>query len=408
MKFSRFSSLSTLAAQSLSANIVDTPEGQYLAAGQHQFRSLWTRDFCFAVPGLLAIGRSDVAKNHLAHLLRVRRQSDALVARVLESIPSKKRVLAHTLFRFTPESWRSFSDDRPLRPEYVGEHRTISIDSNPLVLRAVAAVLRFAPDESWLSAQRAGLQEVLNYCLRSTNDGVNLVRQGRYEDWQDSATREGETAYVNLVYAIAFARAHELGLTVPDSCRGFLRAMIKQFLDENCGLLRSHANLDIVSLDSNLLFITEFSDRDAKFYGFGAEELTRQQQNIFQALRQHPLWRLADIPGVATYPDYPLSWISLTARLVGLRHYHDQLLWPWLSALAAKACAFSGDRTEAERIFARLEFIAERDRTISEIHRPTGKLLPVRNWLYVAEQPFSWSAGVTLDAVSAYAAQGLN
>ena len=397
MKNTEFSSLKQIARKSLTANIVTTTEGSYLAAGSHQFGSLWTRDFCFAVRGLLAIGRDDVARHHLGHLIRERRRNDGLIPRMLESVPSWKRVLAHTAFRFLPETLKTFPIQAPLKAEHLGEHGTISIDSNALVLRAVADLERRAPDRAWLDENRQGLQEILDFCLARTNNAQKLVEQGRFEDWQDSVAREGRTLFVNAMFALAFESAHELGLRLPTISVRFANLLEPAFFEPTSGVFRSHAELPLISIDGNLLMINE-------------DALTRTAhagRALYPKLKAHSIWSKAGLPGAASEPDYPSSWVSWTTRVVGLRHYHDRLLWSWLSGLSAKAAAKCGDTVEAERIFGRLQSMAERDGAIAEIYTsqsgPSG-LNPVRTPFYISEMPFSWGSGCILEALETFEA----
>lgn len=383
-----FAKLHQIARESIEANVVSTNEGPYLAAGSHQFGSLWTRDFCFAARGLLSIGRDDVVRHHLSHLIRTRR-NDGLIARVLESVPSWKRVVAHTALRFLPDSFKTFPMQAPLKAEYLGEHGTISIDSNALLLRAVHDLHIAAPDLNWLSANREALQQILDFCLERTNSGSQLAKQGRFEDWQDSVAREGETFFVNALFAEAFAAANFLGLKLPPSARSFLNLLEPAFLNPKTGVYRSHKNLGIVSLDGNLLALNESSLSSLAGH------------SLYQSLKAHKLWRRSPIPGAASFPDYPVTWVSWTTKAVGLRHYHDRLLWSWLSGLSAKACLKSGDREEADRIFTELERIAIRDAGIAEIYEPTKELPLKRTPLYVSEKPFSWGAGCILEALAA-------
>lgn len=383
-----FQKLRSIAKASLEANIVQAGEGSYLAAGSHQFGSLWTRDFCFASRGLLAIGRDDVVRHQLTHLLKERR-SDGLIARVLESVPSWKRVVAYTALRFLPETLKQFPMREPLKAEHLGEHGTISIDSNALVLRTAADLHRHAPDRQWLEENQVALQHVLDFCLSRTQQGTELVVQGRFEDWQDSVAREGATFFVNALFAQAFACADALGLKIPKTAFKFSELIAPAFFDERTSVFKSHRDLNLVSLDGNLLALNE----DVLS--------TPMNENLalYEAVRAHPIWSVANIPGSASTPDYPREWISWTTKLVGLRHYHDRLLWSWLSGLSAKAALRNGDTAEAARIFNELERLAIRDGAIAEVYEPTSELPPKQTLLYKSEMPFSWGAGCILEAL---------
>jgi glycogen debranching enzyme len=392
MEKRNFSRLWNLAEASLTANVASTDQGLFLAAGGHQFGSLWTRDFCFAARGLIAAGRSDVVASHLSLLLELSRPEDGLVPRVLESVPSWKRVIAHTALRTLPGKWKRMPIRSPLFAEYEGEHGTISMDSNALVLRAVHDFVTMTGDRSWLEAHRPGIERVLGFCLSRTEGGRTLARQGRFEDWQDSSSREGHTFYVNFLILLAFDRMARLGFEAPAGTSGLRQQIAHGFFEDRSSLPRSHAQLASISLDGALLLLTEEMPMSE------ASSL----DDIYLELRRHPIWTRAEIPGVATFPDYPKSWISWTTKIVGLRHYHDQLLWTWLSALAAKAACQLGDLAEARRILQTLEALAIRDGGLGEIHEPASGLPLVKTWLYRSELPFSWSAGATLEALSAY------
>ncbi|MES2964390.1 MAG: hypothetical protein V4760_10895 [Bdellovibrionota bacterium] len=368
-----------------------TREGSYLAAGARQFGGFWTRDFCFAVRGLLSIGRDDVARNHLTHLLRTRRTGDDVIARLLDFAPSARRVLVHTALRFLPPPLKRISQTAPLRAEHVGEHKTIAIDSNALVIRAVADLHRKAPDSKWLETNRAALQAVLDFCLVRTNGATELATQGRFEDWQDTVAREGKTLFVNAMFAVAFENAKELGLRVPKEADAFGQLIERTFWDESSSIFRSHTELPVVSLDGNVLMIIERELQAGAHAG----------PKFYQTLKKHPIWSKAGIPGAASDPDYPSDWISWTAKTVGLRHYHDRLLWAWLSALSAKAAWVSGDHEEADRIFSKLQTMAERDGAVAEVYDNSAGLPLTKTWLYESEMPFSWGSGCVLEALDA-------
>jgi hypothetical protein len=376
-----------MAQKSLEANIRETAQGLFVAAGSHQFGSLWTRDFCFSVRGLIAIGRREVAENHLSLLIETRRPGDHVIARVLECVPSSRRVLTHTIFRFLPETLKRIPMVSPLKAEHLGEHGTISIDSNPHVLRSAADVLR-AGGTAWFEKNRNGLQDVLEFSLTRTKGGTALIEQGRFEDWQDSSAREGRTSYVNFLQAIAFNCAREMGLKLPASADSFTDLVHREFFEPKAGVYRACTSdsKEIISLDANVLVINELKR--------GAE-----QSDLYRSLKSNALWGRAEIPGVSSFPNYPKDQVSWTCKGVGLRHYHDDMLWTWLSAQAAKSAAICGDLEESDRILETLNRVSERDGGVAEIHRPTKNLPMFENILYRSEMPFSWGSGCILEAL---------
>jgi len=275
------------------------------------------------------------------------------------------------------------------RAEHLGEHKTIAIDSNALVIRAVADLHRHSPSAKWLDENREALQEVLDFCLTRTKGATELAFQGRFEDWQDSVSREGRTLFVNAMFAVAFKDARELGLKVPSAIDSFGTLIEKTFWDEKASIFRSHTELPVVSIDGNLLMITEKELQAGAHTG----------PAFYRTLKSHPIWSKAEIPGAASDPDYPPDWISWTTKIVGLRHYHDRLLWAWLSGLAAKAAVVSDDLEEADRIFSKLQQMAERDGAVAEIYDNEPGLPLTKTWLYDSEKPFTWASGYILEAL---------
>lgn len=372
--------LKSVATNSLQTNIVELSHGGVLRAGAHQFASLWTRDFCFASRGLWTMGREDVIASHLSQLLKHIRESDGLVPRVLDSKPSWQRVLRYSLVPFRPES-PTLTDD--LRAEYVGEHGTVAIDSNALVLITAHEYIKRSEDERWYKRHKEKLKKMMDfyrpYFVRA------LVEQEKYGDWQDSVKREGATFFTNfLLWKVLNLYKDDPYFDIEMSVvANFRRNLDLNFFDNTSGLYRSLIEGPWVSLEGILYAI---EDKDF---------LTQSQRlKLYHNLKKHKLWQN---PGVATYPAYARNQISATTKAAGLRHYHDGLVWPWLTAFAAKTAFSMNDRETGEALKERLEMWALRDGAINEVLDPKKKMRPVRRMFYTSEAPFSWGAGFVLD-----------
>lgn len=109
-----------VARESLEQNIVRLPSGASLTAGQGQFEALWTRDFCFAVPGLLRLGHEQVVRDHLTRLLRMRRKHDDLIPRLVDSVsPAWLRVVHFTAGKVLRGRIERLALHDPLKPECI-------------------------------------------------------------------------------------------------------------------------------------------------------------------------------------------------------------------------------------------------------------------------------------------------
>ncbi len=386
-------SLTQRAAAGLVSNIVEHPTGCYLSAGQNQFRSLWTRDFCWSVPGLLAIGRADVVRDHLRLLIASAHPKTALIPRALDSINPKLRVARATLaYAFGCDATQS-APTKPLVPEYHEQNGHPCIDGNLLTILATLRYVDTCGDDAFLALHAQTLERIFRF-YDDRREGALLV-QPAYSDWQDSVRREGKTLYTNLLWSVTLCELAKRGLFgVTDAQAARVRAEVHTtFYEPSTGLYRSLAEGPHISIDGNLLAIDLGFSR-----GSDAEAL-------YGAMKRHALWSAGNgLPGVLTMPDYPRKSRNWTVRLVGLGHYHDRLSWSWLTAMSAKVASRVGDQAEAERILNGLEQLVARDGTVAEIYEPKRTMRPWQRWLYHSERPFSWGAAVTLDAASLVAA----
>jgi len=372
--------LHSIAKQSLEANIVELTRGGVLRAGSHQFASLWTRDFCFASRGLRAIGREDVIASHLTRLLENLRE-DGLVPRVLDSKASWKRVARYSFVPFRPES-PEVRDD--LKAEWVGEHRTVAIDSNALVLITAAEYVSSTGDKAWLEEHKSKLIKVMNFYKPFLESGV--VVQEKYGDWQDSVKRSGATFFTNfLVWKALSMYQNQPEFSISKNTVELFRKNIEdKFFEREIGLYKSLDHGDWVSLEG-ILYALE----DDHFLSL------ERKAALYHSLKKHPIW--GTIPGRASYPS---NQISFTTKAVGLRRYHDGLVWPWLTAFSAKIANKMGDIESARRIRQVLLSWAKRDGEVNEVMDPKKKMKPVKRMFYTSEAPFSWGAGFTLDMLS--------
>ena len=380
-------SLTERAAAGLAANIVEHPSGNYLSAGQNQFRSLWTRDFCWSVPGLLAIGRSDVVRDHLRLLIASAHPETALVPRAIDSMNPKLRVFRATVAYALGLNATQPPPTKDLVAEYHEQNGHPCIDGNLLTILATLAYVDATGDAAFLHEHTPALARILRfYDPRISED---LVVQPGFSDWQDSVRREGKTFYTNLLWSVTLselAKRRLLGVQ-PEQAERVRASVHAAFFDAPTGLYRSLAEGPQLSMDGNLLAIA---------MGFAREDAG---QSLYAAMKRHPLWSAAHgLPGVVTMPDYPWSSRNWTVRLVGLGHYHDRLAWSWITALSAKVASIMGDQLEAERILNGLEKLVARDRTVAEIYEPARTMKPWECWLYHSERPFSWGAAATVDA----------
>ncbi|MFN8369935.1 MAG: hypothetical protein U0T83_04830 [Bacteriovoracaceae bacterium] len=385
----KFPWLHYIAKSSLERNIVNIKSGRYLMAGEKQFSSLWTRDFCFAAKGLLFSGNADVVKSQLNKLIKSKRKQDSLIPRTLDSISAQIRVFVTTTSagRIPMQLISPLRD--PLRPEYTDQYGSAAIDSNILFLYAALSYVKFTNDYKWWYDNQKALKEIYDFYIPKMKNG--FIEQDKFSDWQDSANRSGFTFYTNLLYYIVSKDLEQFsyfGIN-PNENKLFRQKLIDTFYDENVGIFNGVIGIKLYSLEGNLIAIENNLFED--------EEKTRE---LYLSLKKHNLWSYkVDLPGIATYPNYPSNWVSPFLKFVGLRNYHGAIYWSWLIAYSAKISYLMNDKNEGQRILNKLQEIALRDGVIYEIYRQNDNLTVWNSFLYKSEGPFSWGSGVTIEAL---------
>lgn len=371
--------MKSIAENSLRKNVITLPSGKFVSAGQNQFLTLWTRDFCHAVRGLIVMGEVDVAKNHLSYLLKNVRP-DGLIPRVVDNHLVQFRVSYQTLRKLVP-ILPKLTFKEPLKPQYVDEHGSEAIDSNLLVLLASLMVRKTSEGEKWWKEHEGELKKVFHWYDHKFKDG--LIWQTAFSDWQDSVKREGHVFLTNLFYFLAASRLQKLGWNVELDLPEFKSRLTSSFFEN--GLYKTMKNSSIVSLDGNL-FVLEADE-------FLSSE---EKEILWKNLLAHPLTK--NSLGVCSFPDYPKSDVAFHVKFADLHGYHGRLAWSWLIGLGLKVSLLMKDEKQIERQKNLIETILKRDQVVMELYDPDLQWKPWESWLLKAENPFAWGAGYLVEA----------
>jgi len=357
--------LQQAALLSLEQNLEASGRNTFLTAGRRQFRSLWTRDFCFAARGLSIAGHAEVAAAQFRLLLDHVRE-DGSVPRSFDGFSTKLRVCLAPVC--------SPPLGQKLHTEYLGEHGTLAFDSPPLL---ILEILRTGD-----ISLREALEKKLPFLLKRAR--AFPMAQEAFTDWQDSARRTGPCFYLNILWWAAYSELEKVGLAKGISV-GIREALKRFFVDSP--LPRSSLHGNQLAFDGALLGL-----RYGFFQGSGA------RRSVWEALRCHPAWQART--GVPVSEPYAVSEISWTTRLVGLRSYHDSLSWTWLLGLALGAAREFGDEAEFDRIHEILVGSLDSSSFLAEVLDPGKKYQPFQSLLYRSECPFSWGAGLVVEGLA--------
>lgn len=376
------------AQKTIEANILKYPEASFVTAGGNQFKTLWVRDFCYSVPGLLALGYSDLVKKQLQLILEYRHQNGFL-PRGLDVMAPQLRVVLNLLFKDLsfynyPEKYSDFKSR--ITPEYFGEHKTVAFDSNILF---VWAYLKYAEKTSDHFISSEVLVDLLNVYPSYHSDGFFV--QPPFSDWQDSACRS-EAMLLFQIQFLSVLKKLDPELVKHAKYTGYEelshRAQV-HFFDHNKYLFFQDKQKQQMSLE---------------LYGFiFSEDLFPEidKARLYFSLKSSSLWSSFLIPGVPVYPSYAGNQISWTTKAVGLGGYHDSFHWGWLIAESLKIAAFAEDDAEVKRIQDFFCKAITDNEFLAEIYIQRGHNLRIlKKFLYQSEMPFTWTAAKWIEALS--------
>lgn len=366
-----------IASDSLRQNIISLPSGKYVTAGQNQFLTLWTRDFCHSVRGLIALGETDVAKNHLTYLLN-NLCHDGLVPRVVDNRIVQFRV-AYQSFRKLVPIFPKLAIKEPLRPQYVDEHGSHAFDSNVLV---VLSALQLG--EGFYKTNEAKLKKVWHWYDDKFRDG--LIYQAPFADWQDTTKREGYTFLLNLFYFLAASRLQKLGVETID-LENYKKKIFETFFKD--GIFISQVGYPQISIEAHL-FLLE------------AEEFftPSEKKTLWEKLKAHPIITLDGAIGRCSYPDWPEQDLAWHIKFANLKRYHGSLSWSWLMGFGLRVSKIMQDDEMIKKQTAHIERLLKRDGEVFEVYDPKTGFLPWESWLIKSEHPFAWGSGYLVEALS--------
>lgn len=366
-----------VAANSLRANIISLPSGKFISAGQNQFLTLWTRDFCHAVRGLIAIGEADVAKNHLQYLLKSLRE-DGLVPRVLDNRQVQFRVAWQSFRKLVP-ILPKLAFKEPLKAQYIDEHGSNAYDSNVLLVLACLQM-----DEKFWKENETQIQRVWSWYDDKFQDG--LIHQTGFADWQDTTKREGKTFLMNLFYFLAASRLQKKGWTNKIDLKEFQNKIKKTFFDGSVYI--SMIGYPQVSIEGNLFALEseEFLNADEK-------------QNLWSNLKQHPIISKDSVIGRCSYPDWPTEDLAWHIKLANLKRYHGSLSWSWLIGLGLHVSTLMKDEAMTKKQLEHIQTLLNRDGEVFEVYDPDLNFAPWGSWLIKSEHPFAWGSGYLAHAL---------
>jgi hypothetical protein len=379
--------------EQLQENLVVVHDRVYLLAGSHQYRTLWTRDVCFALLRLLKDGfhadYQEIAHNTVELYLDY--VKDGYGPKCIDfAMNAESRVIltsvSHIFCCCREPSGPSDEDGvSTIHPMYTDGRGSVAIDSNLLVYMLAKASL--------YNKQRKKVDELLDW-VEGRRNAQGFIEQGAYSDWQDSQDRSPVTFLTQLMYWRALMLS---GRERREEAADLHNRMVDTFFDESTNLYFAQLEPDKSICLEDQLFAIE--------WGFeGGEDAKRER---FGWLVASDLWKGGvHGPGFATSPNYSTCAAHWQAKIACLGQYHGALYWSWLMAFAGIVAFDCGFHDQANEITVRLDEMEKRDGSIGEVYTPGySDVHPpelFRSCVYTSEMPWTWGLAYTIALFNRY------
>lgn len=199
--------------------------------------------------------------------------------------------------------------------------------------------------------------------------GDNLIYEWFQSGWQDSIMKSGVTLYTNVLYWEATRR--------DDIARMIQRTLWNGSYFSDWMDYRRH---DYFDAHANMLaIIFKLANR-------------RQAESILD-VAERECWNNFTLE--TNSPHYPFWRINPLNYLAGMADYQNRgCLWLQPGILYAVALYQSSRKNHAEKVLSAIERKIIEHNGVYELYEKDGN--PVRRFLYKAEGPFAWSAGLFL------------
>lgn len=372
-------------------------------AGKHQFSDYWARDGLFASLGALSIGDQEIPRKELELMLTFQAHDGQLPMRVGQYFIGLKML--------------GLNNPKELRPRYdQDKYGSRPADQNSLFIIAFSEYLKKSGDSKFLKNNYPSLKKAIAWNISNDRDRDGLIEEGYYAGWTDSIRKKGKVLYTNVLHCRALELmagfAKQLGTDNDSRDEDSMRYLTHH----------SQTKAALTRLFWNGSYYSDWLDASGQAAGkkaAGSKGVAGKRHDYFstdgnllaillgiadksQGLSiQRSISRFgisASVPSLTNHPKYPIKMQSMLDTIFGIGDYHNGLSWLWLGSLDALAKHRLGMRDEALAELDKIASIIVLHNGVYEVYTKEAK--PVKRLLYKSEQPFAWSAGLFLYALS--------
>ncbi|MEK9727735.1 MAG: amylo-alpha-1,6-glucosidase [Candidatus Margulisiibacteriota bacterium] len=341
-------------------------------AGKTHFSDVWIRDSSFASLGALSLKDTEIVKNFLSSVIINMKSDGQCPLRI-----GQKYFLLKYIHLKGPTG-PTFIEDK-----YI----SIPVDSNALFIIVSHQYITQTRDTMFLKTNYEALIKAIDWYKTVEKNG--LVYEGPYAGWADSVKKQGHVLYTNVLYCHALkcisdmAKILDISQDEIDYTNRWNHVKEKvntKFWNGNflVDWIKDNKKKDILSIDGNALAIL-----------FNIVDLSKQNKILTQIVDQ----KMITNHGVKLInKSYQWTDIYPPFHIIGLKDYHNGLIWLWVSAITSIAFIKNNKITNGMKILDTMANVINQHETMYEIYDTNGN--PIKRLFYKSEEDFAWSAGL--------------
>ena len=341
-------------------------------AGQTHFSDVWVRDSCFASWGALEINDTAIVQQFLSHTLNHMNDKGQCPLRI-----GQKYFLLKYIGLKGPQG-----------PTYIEDkYVSIPMDSNALILILFNKYLKKTGDIEFAKNHYQKLKRALHFYDAYLSNG--LVVEGPYAGWADSVKKRGVVLYTNVLYFEAINAKIHIANALGESQDS---AMFKDQL--------AQVKADITRTFWNGNYFNDWVSSTKTQTTFSVEgNMLAMLFNISEPSQSTAIIHYLSKEKVMTPFGFPVvhrqySWKDIYPPFlfIGLKDYHNGLIWFWISCISSVALHNNNETGMAMDCLMAMSQKIIRDNSVYEVYNRTGE--PVKRLFYKSEEGFAWSAGL--------------
>ncbi len=300
-----------------------TPSGK----DEDYANEVWTRDAGHEIGNYLARNNPKEALETLEEIFKHQREDGALPFKIEETIGIIQMIpgcsgLAKCLFNLIEVKGKN----RTERPLYEGQECSGAEDTIPAITIAVGELfLNSKEGQDFITKHFDQMKKAIDFFRRKTDpeDGLAIVTKDN-PDWADSLYRKGKLGNINILWARSLRLMEFMAkkLNRPEESRAYLEeykkvkhSVMEKLYNKEEGYFRAKAGEDRLDTVASIF---------GSLYLLNAEEAVRVEENLEKKVKRSS--------GLQNFhPPYSRKEIYWVHNAVNHHHYHNKLVWPWVT-----------------------------------------------------------------------------